>query len=321
MVVLRAVVRPLLSIVVVAAVGAALVGRMPSSWWAIDLLANLRVHVGLVALGALVVTLIVRSRVLMIGAAVAVVATAPALGRILTETVPDTAEGAPELAVGHINLQGNRLDLRAVIDEMRAHDTDVFVLLVVHSDDLAGLPDTVGELAIERSVDAEPAAVIYDTRRVELVGDLTQPISGTAVGATVRVAGFADPVDLLAIHPPSPTTPDRTETRNERLAQVDGWVATAAPRHVVLGDFNTTPESIAFRRLRADTDLVDSLRGHGWQPSWPVGLGILGLPIDHVLHDPGLVARERVTGRSFGSQHRSLWVTLVPAEVTADARE
>jgi endonuclease/exonuclease/phosphatase (EEP) superfamily protein YafD len=81
----------------------------------------------------------------------------------------------------------------------------------------------------------------------------------------------------------------------------------------VEGDFNATPWSPSFKRLARDGRLGNSLDGFGLQVSWPESNVLLRIPIDHALLGPGLATTERGTGPSFGSQHRSLLVTVAPA--------
>ncbi len=77
---------------------------------------------------------------------------------------------------------------------------------------------------------------------------------------------------------------------------------------------NAWPWSAAFRRLTAAGNLDNSLTGHRLQPSWPDGWGPLMIPIDHALHGDDLVAVDRSTGPSLGSDHRPILVTVALRE-------
>lgn len=94
------------------------------------------------------------------------------------------------------------------------------------------------------------------------------------------------------------------------LAWIADWAARQTDPVVVLGDLNATPWSHAFRSLVDEAGLVNSLRGRGLQPSCPAPLGLLGIPIDHLLHSPALATVERERGPAFGSDHRMLHVRL-----------
>ncbi|MDJ0949610.1 MAG: endonuclease/exonuclease/phosphatase family protein [Alphaproteobacteria bacterium] len=72
---------------------------------------------------------------------------------------------------------------------------------------------------------------------------------------------------------------------------------------LLLGDLNLTPWSASFSRLLARTGLRDSAVGHGLQATWPYGLPLIGLPIDHILVSPELSVRDRRLGPRLGSDH------------------
>lgn len=76
----------------------------------------------------------------------------------------------------------------------------------------------------------------------------------------------------------------------------------------VLGDFNAAPWS---RRLRTLYGMC-GMAGLRWpMPSWPAGLGILGVPIDQVLTRSGArVVTAEAWGDGLGSNHRGLLVRL-----------
>ena len=138
------------------------------------------------------------------------------------------------------------------------------------------------------------------------------PFADPDEGAAVEVALGTERIVVLALHPPSPTSGDRAARRDGILSAAGDWVATLDRPVVVVGDFNATPWSSAFRALQVRGGLADTARGRGLQPSWPSGWGPAMIPIDNALHTGGLVAVDRETGPSFGSAHRPLTVTVAP---------
>ncbi len=94
------------------------------------------------------------------------------------------------------------------------------------------------------------------------------------------------------------------------LSAAGDWAASRDGPVVVLGDFNATPWSAAYRELRWRGGLIDSMSGNGLQASWPVAWGVFSIPIDHVLHSPDLGSNGRRTGPSFGSAHRPVIVSI-----------
>jgi endonuclease/exonuclease/phosphatase (EEP) superfamily protein YafD len=117
-------------------------------------------------------------------------------------------------------------------------------------------------------------------------------------------------IEVLGIHPLSPTTAGRASARDGLISRAADWVTTRQGEVVVVGDLNATPWSHAYATLRLRGGLVDTLRGSGFQPTWPEGWGALMIPIDHVLHTGGLGSTDRRTGPAYGSAHRPVLVEI-----------
>jgi endonuclease/exonuclease/phosphatase (EEP) superfamily protein YafD len=133
-----------------------------------------------------------------------------------------------------------------------------------------------------------------------------------AVEVTLRSG--AAPVRVLGIHPISPITSERAALRNAQLEWAADWAASARDRVVVTGDLNATPWSHAFHRFVGDSGLLDSSRGFGLQPSFPMdGNPLIRVHIDHLLHSDDLVTVDRRLGPRLGSDHAPLIVELASA--------
>jgi endonuclease/exonuclease/phosphatase (EEP) superfamily protein YafD len=152
------------------------------------------------------------------------------------------------------------------------------------------------------------AGVTVLVRPSLLPGAIDVDLGGEAAAVTVNLEDRR--IDLLGIHPVSPTTRARSERRDAMLSAAGEWVRSRPGEVVVVGDMNATPWSHAFRDLRRRGGLVDTMRGAGLQPTWPDGWGVLSVPIDHVLHTTGLASTDRRTGPAFGSAHRPVIVTI-----------
>ena len=139
-------------------------------------------------------------------------------------------------------------------------------------------------------------------------GKVEVSVRGEAAALSVDLG--AERIEVLGIHPPSPTSELRSLRRDQMLLEAATWVQSRSGEVVVVGDFNATQWSHAFRSLRRRGGLVDTMRGSGLQPSWPEGWGLLSIPIDHVLHTPGLGSEDRRTGPANGSEHRPVLVSV-----------
>lgn len=118
------------------------------------------------------------------------------------------------------------------------------------------------------------------------------------------------PVTLVVAHPRPPASP--TWLRRQTI-QIDQWTKdfkNLNPDMILVGDMNMTPWSANFQKLIKQTGLRDSQLGFGLQPSWPMTLPILAIPIDHVLVSPNFVVLKRETGNLTGSDHLPVFVEL-----------
>lgn len=219
------------------------------------------------------------------------------------------ADGSPTLEVMTFNVgvsNPNRAEVAAFIaaedpdvafiiessfeweDAVRASGTGLTLVTVVPSGRVAGISvlarPSLSPLALDPGIGPQAAAVSVD------LGD--------------------GRIEILGLHPPSPMSAARAASRDRLMALAGEWVASRSDEVVVVGDFNATPWSHAYRTLRGTGGLADTLRGSGLQPSWPAGWGPLMVTIDHVLHTAGLGSRDRRTGPAFESAHRPVMVTI-----------
>ncbi|MFM8401577.1 MAG: endonuclease/exonuclease/phosphatase family protein, partial [Pirellula sp.] len=119
------------------------------------------------------------------------------------------------------------------------------------------------------------------------------------------------PIRLLGVHTASPNEHGRFRVRDQQLADIAKWVKQSDGESIVLGDMNITPWSDAFKELLSSTNLVDSRRYRGYFATWPCGLGIVGIPIDHALVSPGLKILDRHCGfPTLDSDHQWIRMTI-----------
>jgi endonuclease/exonuclease/phosphatase (EEP) superfamily protein YafD len=109
---------------------------------------------------------------------------------------------------------------------------------------------------------------------------------------------------VVGIRPPAPTTRARAEARRAVFRMAAELRAGAMDRpFALLGDFNVTPWSPAFRHLVRATGLRDSAVGFGLHPTFGSRSIILGQLIDHVLVDASITVADHRVGDDVGSDH------------------
>jgi len=302
-----------ITIGLLAASVAGFAGGTGRAGWALDLLGQVRPHYAL-AFVVLTAVHLVRRRWGTAALAAAGVALNAAV--ILPLLTGDSAPaGAPELTVLSLNVKIRQADPAAVAAYLRQTDVDLVFFFAVVDPWLealmaAGVPQ---ELVVSRGGrgSLEIAVLSRDPEVATTVHDWDD--NPRSMAAEVVVQTDSGPIRVLGTHPLSPRSPGNAAQRDRQLARVASWAAEQTDAVLVVGDLNATPWSHAFRMLIDDGGLVNSLAGAGLQPSWPARLGPLGIPIDHALHSPDLVTIRRERGPSFGSEHRSVLVTVARA--------
>lgn len=131
-----------------------------------------------------------------------------------------------------------------------------------------------------------------------------------AILAEIDISG--QPVTILALHPPTPITPNKFANRNRQFREAASLLNSMTGPKVLIGDLNTTMWSPYFVSLTRSTGLRDARLGFGLQTSWPVPLpAILRLPIDHCLVSEEVQVSQLRLGAPAGSDHCPLIVDLI----------
>jgi endonuclease/exonuclease/phosphatase (EEP) superfamily protein YafD len=296
---------------VLAAVTAAasLLGFFDDRFWVAELATSVRVLLFLASVVLLVTALFVRSVAGVGLALVALGANAVVLVPLYTDD-PAPPAGPERLLVAHVNMQHHYSDFVDVRRTLAERRPDVFVVLEPSRGWLNKTPpNPPGYRVFVRGRRPEPRILLFAGERVSNVvfpDDPELPSSSIAFD----VALDAELVRVLALHTAAPTTPDDQTTRDGELAAASAWARERAGSELVLGDLNATPWSGVLQELEDSADLRNSAYGYGVQPTWPTRAGPLGVPIDQLLHSRDLTVTDRATGPSFGSEHRSLWLTI-----------
>ena len=199
--------------------------------------------------------------------------------------LPSERAGTSQLRILSFNVLASNENYEQVVEFIRQNEAD---LVVLHE---ASLPWE------EALAAADLGYVISVNRHPD---DIFSSIVLAPEGAMVESYGFrlADPravsiemssgVSVLAIHPLSPYNEERADLRDRQLEWAGEWVRRQDGPVIVAGDFNASPFSYSYRRLRATTGLRDSARGYGLELSYPAEESPFSqVSIDHLLYSTG----------------------------------
>jgi endonuclease/exonuclease/phosphatase (EEP) superfamily protein YafD len=291
---------------------ASLVAFLDRWLWIAGLATSVRVHLLLVALAVGALTIVARSVAGVVLGALAVLVNAVVLLPLYTSE-PRTPTGTGRLRIAHVNMQhhyGDFDDVRRVLAQRRPH---VLVILEPSRGWLRKTsPNPAGYRVYIRGARPQPRIILLASRRVSNVEFPSDPqLPRTSVTFDIELDDV--PIRVLALHTAAPSTAVFRRTRDDELEAASDWARRETGSEIVLGDLNATPWSSALRSLEESAVLRNSAYGYGVQATWPSAAGPLGIPIDQLLHSWDLTVTRRETGPSFGSDHRSLWVTIARA--------
>ncbi|MBN2544042.1 endonuclease/exonuclease/phosphatase family protein [bacterium] len=139
---------------------------------------------------------------------------------------------------------------------------------------------------------------------IKIIGNSSRP----SIVTELRFSG--NEYTLLFTHAIAPKTPRRFHLRNKHLGNLAEYIKQMPDELIFIGDLNTTSWSYYFRQFQAKTDLEDSRRGFGVQPTWPTWFPPLMIPVDHCLVSPGIKVLDRKTGPYLGSDHKPVIIEL-----------
>jgi endonuclease/exonuclease/phosphatase (EEP) superfamily protein YafD len=186
--------------------------------------------------------------------------------------------------------------------------------------------DVVALLEVDRRWLAElaPALVGYPHRIEHPRSDnfglalyARQPVRGEveALGSEfptlVAELALARPLAFVLTHPIPPVGRAAGASNAAQLAAVGRRAHGLGTPVVLLGDFNATPWSVPFLKLRNATGFCDSRAGFGLHTTFPAASTLLRVPIDHVMVSCSIGVRDRRIGRDVGSDHLPVIVDLV----------
>lgn len=210
-----------------------------------------------------------------------------------------------------INVHTENRQYNLVENFIRQSNPDMLVLEEVNDlwiQHLAGLRDSLPYSRVEPQSDNFGIALFSKLPLTNVEIHTFGPAGVPSVSAEVEIGGRR--VVLVGTHPLPPGNADTTRQRDEQLADVAQFALGRQNSMIVVGDLNTTPWSDSFRKFLKKSGLTDSVRGFGYQPTWPAGLPPMLIPLDHCLVSPDLQIISRRRGVDVGSDHYPLVVEI-----------
>ena len=291
-------------------VGAAFLPRLADVYWAFELPGHFRAHLGVLVTALAAGLAALRAWNHLVLAAVAwVLVVEPVLELwIPHESVPQTSVVLRVLSL-NVSFKDQNYD-------------EVFTLLRDRDPDIVGLVEVNNRWATELATlgSVYPYQLHKTTSRSGVALLSRVPFESATIRPFVtrrRNLAVADllvqgrPVRLVVAHTLSPVRGARAALRDAQL-DVLAAIGRESPGRdvIVVGDFNTSPWSLAFHRLIIKTNWRNAARGFGYWATWPAGVRTLGIPIDHHIVSDGIVVHFFAVVGPTGSDHLAVYSEL-----------
>ncbi len=160
----------------------------------------------------------------------------------------------------------------------------------------------------------QPGTVLYSKAPLTDL-EIRKFDTNNAVNLTARVKAKNQQLSIVAIHPLPPLKPEFLRSRNKVFRAVSDYIQQQNDSVILVGDFNTTMWSSAYRKLAHETGLKNTRKGLGTFPTWPANLSyhltpklnifakLFQIPIDQCLASPSLRVIKMHAGPDIGSDH------------------
>ena len=275
-----------------------------------DVFSHFRLQMFFAALFFTLSAIFVNIRVLFVIALLALVSnTAPLAFKF--QNTKDIDKGPEIFQVAALNIKWDRDNcnrVRNYISSLKAELIGVIEVTPECRNDLKSLTDIYPYMWF-----AEPSTQVIDVKlhgmgilsRIpwQKVGQLQSPLISRRYAVVAEFETSAGSIAVLVLHLVRPVPPYPGDWRLSQGAEVrdlNDYIRNFPGEVIVMGDLNATPYGLTFRQLRAVG--LRAASGSG-EATWPIALGPLGLPIDHILVTDGLGASMSL-GSDIGSDHR-----------------
>lgn len=222
-------------------------------------------------------------------------------------TVSSGSQGNETFLALLANVDHNNRDYGRLNALIQSSQPDFIVLLEVDSPWMEGL-SALGSQYSNRVLWPDKTTGIAVVSREPI---LHSEVSSTEAGhpwITVGIQIKGKELILIGAHPPAPVSVGNWKMRNRQLEKLSQQASMYTQSVMVLGDLNITPWSPYYKKFLRQGGLIDWRSKFGWLPTWPAGIPLLWIPIDHVLTSPSVAIEEYFTGPDIGSDHYPIFV-------------
>jgi endonuclease/exonuclease/phosphatase (EEP) superfamily protein YafD len=298
-----------------------IVAEFGETWWIADLFAHFRYHYALGALLLAAVAVTLGRRGVGVAAVCLIVPQIWAVAAPPRTPIATEANASPDMRVMSMNVLYSNRRFDDVVHAVEREAPDILSMQEVTQRWHPVIERLAARLPYIAPADwrTQSSDNVLLSRFPIVEGQLIAPPNQhrpfAHVDATIMRNGRS--LRVLAVHPPLPSGPRNTATRQANFDYYAGVAATTEAPLLIVGDFNITPYSPRFRALLRDGGLRYVHLGWTWPASWPSESRgdfqryIRGFPIDHILTSRHFAVSAARAIKDVGSDHYPVVADLV----------
>lgn len=205
----------------------------------------------------------------------------------------------PQLRVAVANIHAGNSDLSNFSDWLDKERPDILAVMEVtpgHQAQIEQLPFAHKTILPRKGAFGMALLSQHDPDEVKILDEETPFPSILASWPEFR---------LLAVHPIPPISREARVIGDQQLARLIETLDDGSKPLMVVGDLNAVGWDLRLLPLR-QARFVEARKGHGYLPTWPAHLPVLGIPIDHIFLPQSWVSLDCRRGPDIGSDHYPL---------------
>lgn len=223
--------------------------------------------------------------------------------------------------VMQMRLDGKKPDVQKVLDAIAKENPEIVCIENVTSDWMVKFNEQEKEHVYRALFPREDGYGICIYSRVPLKGSKRKSLGPDKIPIVLTSIHYDYGwFNLVGVRLPDPVDGPGLDKRNAQAEALANVVKGLPGRKIVVGNFNMTPYSMTFGKMKGIAELQDTRQGIGIQPNWhwpsdaDLDVYFLRFPVDHILVNSQVGTSTRRVGADFGATHRPIIVELFPAD-------
>lgn len=228
-----------------------------------------------------------------------------------------------EIKIELINVLTSNYGYNAVLENIKEFKPNVVFLEEVNDEWLKNMKvlDKIYPYSIKHPRDDNFGVALYSnipikTKEIKYFGHFGIPV----IDCTINLQN--QKIKIIGIHTTPPSNQEYFINRDEMLSELANFIKNNKMQTIVIGDLNMTMYSPSFKKFIKNSQLLNPRTKFGINPTWsPKSREINGvtfdkffkfamIPIDQVLHTSNIKVNSFKTGKSIGSDHLPVLVSI-----------